>query len=52
VAGLIVGGEECDARLVEQLAQEYIKKESCIILVTIACESMFAFTLLPWDKYE
>jgi hypothetical protein len=50
VAGLIVGGEERDARLVEQLAQEYIQKESCIILVAIACESMSAFTFLSWDK--
>jgi hypothetical protein len=52
VAGLIVGGEERDARLVEKLAQKYIKRESCIILVTIACESMFAFSRLPWDKHE
>jgi hypothetical protein len=47
VAGLIVGGEPRDAELVEQLAEEYIKKESCIILVTIACESMFAFNNPP-----
>jgi hypothetical protein len=43
MAGLIVGGEPRDARLVQRLAEEYISKESCIILVTIACESMFAF---------
>jgi hypothetical protein len=49
---LIVGREERDARLVEQLAQKYIQKESCIILVTIACESMSAFTFLLWDKYK
>jgi hypothetical protein len=46
MVGLIVGGEPRDARLVQQLAEEYISKESCIILVTIACESMFAFNKL------
>ncbi|KAI0250036.1 P-loop containing nucleoside triphosphate hydrolase protein [Lactifluus subvellereus] len=39
--GLIVGGEPRDARLVQQLAEEFISKESCIILVTIACETDF-----------
>jgi hypothetical protein len=39
MAGLIVGGEPRDARLVQQLAEEHIRKESCIILLTIACES-------------
>ena len=47
MTGLIVGGEPRDAALVEQLAEEYIKKESCIILVTIACESMFIFNNPP-----
>jgi hypothetical protein len=37
--GLIVGGEPRDAHLVQQLAEDYIRKESCIILLTIACES-------------
>ncbi|KAI0245062.1 P-loop containing nucleoside triphosphate hydrolase protein [Lactifluus subvellereus] len=39
--GLIVGGEPREARFVQQLAEEYIVKESCIILVTIACETDF-----------
>ncbi|KAH9965467.1 P-loop containing nucleoside triphosphate hydrolase protein [Russula dissimulans] len=39
--GLIVGGEPRDAELVQQLAHEYISKESCIILLTIACETDF-----------
>ena len=46
MAGLIVGGEPHDARLVEELAVEHIRKESCIILLTIACESTSAFALL------
>ncbi|KAI9441570.1 P-loop containing nucleoside triphosphate hydrolase protein [Lactarius indigo] len=39
--GLIVGGEPRDSRLVQQLAEEHIRKESCIILLTIACETDF-----------
>jgi len=39
--GLIVGGEPHDAELVQQLVEEYISKESCIILLTIACETDF-----------
>jgi len=39
--GLIVGGEPRDSRLVQELAEEHIKKESCIILLTIACETDF-----------
>ena len=39
MTGLIVGGEELDRTLVQKLAEEYILKESCIILLTIACES-------------
>ncbi|KAF8270214.1 P-loop containing nucleoside triphosphate hydrolase protein [Lactarius quietus] len=39
--GLIVGGEPRESRLVQQLAEEYISKESCIILLTIACETDF-----------
>ena len=45
MAGLIVGGEEHDRTLVQQLAEEYICKESCIILLTIACESTPTFYL-------
>ena len=43
IVGLIVGGEPRDARLVQQLAEEHIRKESCIILLTIACESTPTF---------
>jgi hypothetical protein len=43
MTGLIVGGDPRDAQLVQQLAEEYIKKDSCIILLTIACESTSAF---------
>ena len=44
MAGLIVGGKPRDARLVRQLAEEHISKDNCIILLTIACESMPPFT--------
>jgi hypothetical protein len=47
VVGLIVGGEPREARFVQQLVEEYISKESCIILVAIACESMFTFNYPP-----
>jgi len=43
MTGLIVGGEPRDACLVQQLAEEYISKDSCIILLTIACESTSTF---------
>jgi hypothetical protein len=36
MGGLIVGGEPRDARLVQELVEEHIRKESCIILLTIA----------------
>ncbi|KAI9441577.1 P-loop containing nucleoside triphosphate hydrolase protein [Lactarius indigo] len=39
--GLIVGGIPRDSDLVQHLAEEYIGKESCIILLTIACETDF-----------
>ena len=38
MSGLIVGGEPCDTRLVQQLAEEYTFSWSYIILLTIACE--------------
>ncbi|KAI9452814.1 P-loop containing nucleoside triphosphate hydrolase protein [Russula earlei] len=37
--GLIPGGDPRDSKLVQQLAESYICKESCIILLTIACET-------------
>jgi hypothetical protein len=50
MTGLIVGGEELDRTLVQKLAEEYILKESCIILLTIACESKSTpFTLCAWS---
>ncbi|KAI0250034.1 P-loop containing nucleoside triphosphate hydrolase protein [Lactifluus subvellereus] len=39
--GLIPGGDPHDSALVQQLAEVYICKESCIILLTIACETDF-----------
>jgi adenylate kinase len=45
MTGLIVGGVPHDADLVQELAIEYIRKESCIILLTIACESTPTFYL-------
>ena len=42
--GLFVGGdEESDMQLVKNLAISYIKKPSCIILLTVACESTLRF---------
>jgi hypothetical protein len=38
---LIVGGEPDDSRLVQCLAEDYISKDSCIILLTITCETDF-----------
>lgn len=43
IAGLIAsagrGGNMNDVKLVESLVTSYIKKPSCIILLTVACES-------------
>ena len=36
-----MGGIDEERILVENLVQEYIMKESCIVLVTITCESAF-----------
>ena len=44
MAGLIAGGDPRDTTLVEQLAKQYILKDSCIILLTIACESPLVVT--------
>jgi hypothetical protein len=43
--GLFVGGEERDMKLIKDLAISYIEKESCIILLTVACESTSRFEL-------
>ena len=43
VLGLIAsvgrGGKESDVKLVEGLVNSYISKPSCVILLTVACES-------------
>ncbi|KAI0302302.1 P-loop containing nucleoside triphosphate hydrolase protein [Multifurca ochricompacta] len=39
--GLFVGGEENDMKLIKDLAISYIKRPSCIILLTVACETDF-----------
>ncbi|KAI0002262.1 P-loop containing nucleoside triphosphate hydrolase protein [Russula compacta] len=39
--GLFVGGEEQDIKLIRDLAMSYIEKPSCIILLTVACETDF-----------
>jgi len=39
--GLFVGGEERDMKLIKDLAISYIEKPSCIILLTVACETDF-----------
>jgi hypothetical protein len=43
--GLFVGGKERDMQLIKDLAISYIQKPSCIILLTVACESTFCFEL-------
>jgi hypothetical protein len=43
--GLFVGGEEDEMRLIRDLAISYIKKPSCIILLTVSCESTSCFEL-------
>lgn len=44
-----MGGEPRDSHLVQALAEEHIRKESCIILLTIACESMVTFNYIVWQ---
>ena len=41
-AGLFSGGRNRDMELIRNLAVSYIQKSSCIILLTVACESKFA----------
>jgi hypothetical protein len=38
-AGLFSGGRNQDMELIRNLAVSYIQKPSCIILLTVACES-------------
>lgn len=39
--GLFVGGKDRDMELIKNLAISYIQKPSCIILLTVACETDF-----------
>ncbi|KAI9508381.1 P-loop containing nucleoside triphosphate hydrolase protein [Russula earlei] len=39
--GLIVGGQENEIKLIKDLAISYVRKPSCIILVTVSCETDF-----------
>ncbi|KZV69812.1 hypothetical protein PENSPDRAFT_753099 [Peniophora sp. CONT] len=39
--GLIVGGIDEERILVENLARDYISKDTCIVLVTVMCETDF-----------
>ncbi|KAI1783496.1 P-loop containing nucleoside triphosphate hydrolase protein [Ganoderma leucocontextum] len=41
IASVSSGQDENDIELVKQLIVEYIEKESCIILLTVACETDF-----------
>ena len=34
-------GHEDDVELIKELAREYIAKQNCIILLTVACESKY-----------
>ena len=43
IASVGFGGNENDIKLVESLVTSYIKKPSCIILLTVACESQSPF---------
>jgi hypothetical protein len=38
--GLFVGGQDNEIDLIRDLAISYMKRPSCIILLTVACESM------------
>lgn len=39
IASVGTGGNDSDIGLVKELVSSYIKKPSCIILLTVACES-------------
>jgi len=43
IASVGFGGNENDIKLVESLVTSYIKKPSCIILLTVACQSQSPF---------
>ena len=42
IASVGTGGNEEDIELVKNLVSSYIKKSTCIILLTVACESMLS----------
>jgi hypothetical protein len=39
IANTTTGGNKGDIKLIESLVKQYIERPSCIILLTIACES-------------
>lgn len=41
IANVREGGDESDIELVKRLVTSYIRKESCIILLTVTCESWY-----------
>ncbi|KAF8868930.1 P-loop containing nucleoside triphosphate hydrolase protein [Mucidula mucida] len=41
IASVGIGGKETDIKLVEHLVTSYISKQSCVILLTVACETDF-----------
>jgi len=41
--GLFVGGLDTEINLIKDLAVSYMQRPSCIILLTVACESMSKF---------
>ena len=45
IASVSTGQNENDIELVKELIVQYIKKDSCIILLTVACESVFMLSL-------
>ena len=43
IASVGTGGNESDIDLVKNLVSMYISKPSCIVLLTVACESTYPY---------
>jgi hypothetical protein len=52
IASVGRAGDERDIDLVKSLVTSYIKKDSCVILLTVACESRFCGPLRPFQVID
>jgi hypothetical protein len=50
IASVGAGGNASDIGLVKNLVTSYISKPSCLILLTVTCESLFPLSVAPLQE--